>query len=166
MVSDVVRALRERGAHFEVVHHARAVNGMQEAITLGLSPGDVLKAVVLESHGMAALAVIPADRRLDMHLVRGALADPHARLASEDEIERDLPACELGAVPALGSVLDAPVYVDPTVMIHPVVAFAAGTQTESVKGPTIELVMGEAVTMTPITEWPGRPAGHGRPDVR
>jgi len=154
MISDVVQALRERGAHFEVVHHARAVNGMQEAITLGLAPGDVLKAIVLESRGAPALAVLPANRRLDMHLVRGALADPHARLASEDEIERELPGCELGAVPALGSVLHAPVYIDPTVMIHPIVAFAAGTQTESVKGPIQELFTGEVVTVTRLCEWP------------
>ena len=159
MVSEVVQALRQRGAHFEVVHHARAVDGVQEAIALGLAPADVLKAVVLESHGAPALAVVPANRRLDMHLVRSALGDPHARLASEDEIEQELPGCQLGAVPALGSVLHTPVYVDPEVLRHPVVAFAAGTQTESVKGPTDELFLGEFVTVTPIAESPGQRNG-------
>jgi Ala-tRNA(Pro) deacylase len=154
MLSEVTQALRERGAHFEVVHHARAAAAIQEAIVLGLAPGDVLKAVVLESHGAPALAVVPANRRLDMHLVRGALGDPHARLAHEDEIERELPGCQLGAVPPLGSVTHAPVYVDPEVLSHPVVAFAAGTQTESVKGATDELFMGEFVTVTPIRESP------------
>jgi Ala-tRNA(Pro) deacylase len=154
MVSDVVQALRERGAHFEVVHHARAADSIQEAAALGLAPGDVLKTVVLESRGAPTLAVLPANRRLDMHLVRGALGDPHARLAREDEIEQELPGCQLGAVPALGSLLHTPTYVDPEVMDHPVVAFAAGTQTESVKGPTEELFQGEFVTVTPIAQWP------------
>jgi prolyl-tRNA editing enzyme YbaK/EbsC (Cys-tRNA(Pro) deacylase) len=154
MVSDVVQALRRRGAHFEILHHARAVDGLEESIALGLAPGDVLKSVVIESRGAPVLAVVTANRRLDMHLVRGALADPHARLASEDEIEHELPGCELGGVPALGSVLRTPVYVDPEVLSHPVVAFAAGTQTESVKGPTDELFLGEFVTVTPIAASP------------
>ena len=154
MLTDVVQALRDRGAHFEVVHHARAVDGLQEAIALGLAPGDVLKTVVLASRGAPAVAVLPADRRLDMDLVREALGDRHARLASEIEIEEELPGCQLGAVPALGSVLRTPVYVDPEVLHHPVVAFAAGTQTESVKGPTDELFWGEFVTVTPIARSP------------
>ena len=154
MLSQLVQVLRQRGAHFEIVHHGRAPAGMQEAIALGLAPGNVLKAVVLESHGSPALAVVPADRRLDMRLIRSALGDPHARLASEAEIEHDLPGCELGAVPALGSVFHVPVYVDPDVLGHPVVAFAGGTQTESVKGPTDELFLGEFVTVAPIAESP------------
>lgn len=152
MVADIVRELQKRGAHFEVMHHARASDGMQEAIALGLAPSDVLKAVVLETREGLALAVVPASRRLDMELIREATGDRHARLATESEIERDAPGCELGAVPPLGSVVHAPMYVDPEVLAHPVVAFAAGTQTESVKGPAEELFQGEMVTITPIAQ--------------
>jgi Ala-tRNA(Pro) deacylase len=150
MIDEVVKALRERGAHFEVLHHSRAFGGRQEAITLGLPASDVLKAVVLETCDGRALAVLPASRRLDMALVRVATGDRHARLATEDELDSALPDCEPGAVPPLGSVLHTPVYVDPEVLRHPVVAFAAGTQTESVQGPAEELFSGETVTITPI----------------
>jgi Ala-tRNA(Pro) deacylase len=151
MYSEVVSALRERGAHFEILHHERAYTGVQEAIALGLPVDDVLKAIVLETHDGAVLAVLPAGRKLDMDLVRDATGDRAVRLATEAEIEGALPDCELGAVPPLGSVLHAPVYVDPEVMRHPVVAFAAGTQTESVKGPAEELFSGETVTITPLS---------------
>src|SRR6266540_1510957 len=148
MYGEVVRALRERGAHFEIVHHQAAQSGAQEAIALGMSADDVVKAVVLETCHGAALAVLPAGRRLDMDLIRDATHDRKARLATEAEIEGALPDCELGALPPLGSVLHAPVYVDPEVLRHPVVAFAAGIQTESVKGPAEELFSGETVTIT------------------
>jgi prolyl-tRNA editing enzyme YbaK/EbsC (Cys-tRNA(Pro) deacylase) len=69
----------------------------------------VLKAVVLETAGRPALAALPASRRLDMHLVREALGDHHARLATEAEIERDLRGCELRGVPPLGSILQVPI---------------------------------------------------------
>jgi len=155
MVGEVVKALRERGAHFDIRHHQPTYSGLQEANALGLRVDDVLKTVVLEARDSCCLAVLPAGRRLDMGLIRDATSDRHARLATEAEIEGALPECELGAVPPLGSVIQMKVYVDPEVLRHPVVAFAAGTQTESVKGPTEELFNGETVTITPITEPPG-----------
>lgn len=75
-----------------------------------------------------------------------------ARLATESEIAGTIPDCELGAVPPLGSVLHAPAYVVPEVLRYRVVAFAAGTQTESVRGPAEELFSGETVTVTCISE--------------
>ena len=74
MIGEVVSALQQRGAHFEVVRHSRAYDGMQEAIALGLAPDDVLKAVLLETRAGHVLAVLPASRRLDMRLVREACA--------------------------------------------------------------------------------------------
>jgi Ala-tRNA(Pro) deacylase len=151
MILDVVRTLERRGAHFKLIHHAPTADGMQEAIALGLPADEVLKAVVLETEGHPVLAILPASRRLDMHRVREAVGDGHARLATEAEIERDLPGCELGGVPPLGSVLHAPAYVDPEVLGHRTVAFAAGTQTDSVEGDTEEMFTGEMVTVAPIS---------------
>ena len=65
----------------------------------------------------------------------------------EEEIEKDFPACELGAVPPLG----APTSVDPEVMRHDTLVFAAGTQTESVKVRAKDLFRNEPVTVTPLT---------------
>lgn len=152
MYGEVMRALRERGAHFEILHHSATQSCVQEAIALGMAADDVMKAVVLETCDGAVLAVLPAGRRLDMDLVRAATGDRAVRLATEAEIADAIPDCELGAVPPLGSVLHAPAYVDPAVLDHPVVAFAAGTQTESVRGPAAELFSGETVTVTPISE--------------
>jgi Ala-tRNA(Pro) deacylase len=152
MTSDVIRVLQQRGAHFRVIHHAPTADCIDEAIALGVAADEVLKAVVLETAGHPVLAILPASRRLDMHLVRAALGDSRARLATEAEIERDLPGCELGAVPPLGSVLHAPMYVDPEVLEHRTVAFAAGTQADSVEGDTEEMFTGEMVTVTPISE--------------
>ena len=83
--------------------------------------------------------VIPASRRLDLYLAREALGDNRARLASEEELGCDFSDFELGTLPPLGALLDAQVYVDPEVLGHDTVAFAAGTQTESVTMQTREL---------------------------
>ena len=69
----------------------------------------------------------------------------------EEEIEKDFPAYELDAVPPLGSLLGAPTFVDPEVMRHDTLVFAAGTQTESVKVRAEDLFRNEPVTVTPLT---------------
>ncbi|MGH9004931.1 MAG: aminoacyl-tRNA deacylase, partial [Acidimicrobiia bacterium] len=87
-------------------------------------------------------------------LVRKATGDHHARLASEEELAQDFSDYELGALPPLGSLVRTPVYVDPEVMAHDTVVFAAGSQTESVKIRTEDLFRGEPVTVAPLSRHP------------
>ena len=100
------------------------------------------------------LVVIPASRRLDLHLAREALGDRRARLASEEELGRDVPDYELGALPPLGALLDARVYVDPEVWGHDTVTFAAASQTESVKLATQELFGSGGFTTVSLVKGP------------
>ena len=97
-----------------------------------------------------ALMAVPATGRLDMHLVQAAVGDRHVRLATEQELLRDFPGVELGALPPLGSLLGAPLYVDPEVLQHETVVFAAGSQTESVQLKTADLLRHERVTALPL----------------
>ena len=88
------------------------LTSVDEARALGIEVGEVLKTLAVRTGSGYALVVIPASRRLDLHLAREALGDNRARLASEEELGRDFPDYELGALPPLGALLDAPVYVD------------------------------------------------------
>ena len=143
--------LQQRGVSFEVIPHPQAFTSIEEANALGIAADEVLKTVVLNTGTAHALVVIPASRRLDMNLVRDAVGDPHTRLATEDEIQHDFANVELGAVPPLGSLSGASTYVDPEVMTHDTVVFAAGRQTESVKVRTEDLFSGETVTVRPLS---------------
>jgi len=59
------------------------------------------------------------------------------------------PTTSWGALPPLGALVGANVYVDPEVLGHDTVVFAAGTQTESIKMQTQELFgTGEITTVT------------------
>jgi len=72
------------------------------------------------------------------------------RLASEEELGRDFAGYQLGALPALGALLGSQMYVDPAVLQHDLVVFAAGTQTESVRMGTRELFASEQITTVPL----------------
>jgi len=93
---------------------------------------------------------VPATGRLDMHLVQAAVGGRHVRLAAEEELLRDFPGIELGALPPLGSLLGAPLYVDQEVLQHDTVVFAAGSRTESVQLRTADLLRHERVTTVPL----------------
>jgi Ala-tRNA(Pro) deacylase len=157
-MSIVTDHLERQGCAFEVIRHRQAYTSIEEARALGIDAGEVLKTLALRTGPGYALMVIPAARRLDLHLAREAVADNHARLASEEELRRDFPAYQLGALPPLGALLGSQVYVDPEVLGHETAAFAAGSQTESVKVRTADLfqVEAEGVTTVPLVRLPER----------
>ena len=150
-MSFVTEHLEWRGVDYEVAEYARAVTSMEEACALGITADEVVKTVMLATDRGPALLVVPASRRLDLRLAREAVGDHAARLASEDELQRSFSECELGALPPLGSLLGAPVFVDPEVLEHDTVIFAAGTQTQSIKARCADLFRGEEVQVSPLS---------------
>ena len=149
-MSLVIEYLNARGVPYEVIHHDPSVTSLEEARAVHMDADHVLKAVVISTRGGHAITVIPASRRLDMHLVRKALEDPCAHLATEDELQCDFPSIELGGTPILGWLLDAETLVDPCVLQRDTVVFAAGTRTESVRVRTRDLFRGEHAAFVPL----------------
>jgi Ala-tRNA(Pro) deacylase len=159
----VAEHLRGKGLEFEVIPHAQAYTSVEEARALGISADEVLKSVAVKTASGYALAVVPGTRRLDMRRVRDAVGDHHARLATEEELERDFADFELGGLPPLGSLLGVSMYVDPEVMDHDVVVFAAGKQTESVRMRREDLLRAEPHTVAPLSRHPEEEEGEPAP---
>lgn len=137
--------LGKRGVPFEVIPHEQTYTTIDEARALGIDADDVLKSLMLKTRSGDVLAVLPGSRRLDKRLVEEAAGDRHARLATEEELERDYPGFELGALPPLGSLLGTRVLVDAAVYQHETVVFAAGRRTESIRMRTEDVFRDEPV---------------------
>jgi Cys-tRNA(Pro)/Cys-tRNA(Cys) deacylase len=148
-MSAITHILRNRGVPFRAIHHAKTFTAMEEAEALGLDPADVLKSVVLDTGEGHAVAVVPSNRRLDMHLVGAAVGDRHAHLATEEELREDFPGVELGAFPPIAE--GVPTYVDPEIFAADEVVFAAGRQSESIRVSPTALFRQEPVIVTPLT---------------
>ena len=151
-MSAVTDHLGKLGVGFEVIPHEQTSTSIDEAQALGIDADEVAKTLLVETSSGRALVVIPGSRRLDTHRMQEALGDRRARLATEDELLRDLPDVELGALPPLGSLLSAPTFIDPLVMTHETIVFAAGTTKESVRIRTQDLFRDEEVTVAPLTK--------------
>jgi Ala-tRNA(Pro) deacylase len=150
VMTQVTEHLEIHGVPFAPIAHQQAYTSIAEAEALGIDASEVLKTVAMRVAGGYALMVILATCRLDMHLVQAAVGDRHVRLATEEELGRDFPDFELGALPPLGSLLGAPLYVDQEVLQHETVVFAAGSQTKSVRLRTADLLQHEQVTTLPL----------------
>ena len=150
----VTEHLETHGVPFEPIAHQQAYTSIAEARALGVDASEVVKTVAMRVAGHYALMAVPATSRLDMHLVQAAVGDRHVRLATEQELRRDFPDIELGALPPLGSLLGAPVYLDQEVLQHETVAFAAGSQPESVPIRTADLLQYEQMTTLPLAKHP------------
>ncbi len=146
----VTEYLEAHGVPYETIHHDPSASAADEARAIGLEPSEVVKALVIDVDGRHALAVIPADRRLDLRRVREALHDRHAHLATEDELQGEFPSFELGAIPPLGKLFDAKTIVDPAVLVHANVAFAAGDRATSIRVRTGDVFPPEQVTFAEI----------------
>ena len=140
--TDVTRVLDEGGASYELLPHAHTERAADEAQALGLSPDEVAKTLVLAVPDGHVRAVLPASERIDLRKVREILGvgKKKVHLASEEDLTRDYPEFDLGAVPPFGGGSRDPVLVDRRVAERNAVVLEAGSHDESIQLRTEDLV--------------------------
>jgi Ala-tRNA(Pro) deacylase len=147
--SDVTNVLDEANVEYELLPHAHTETALAEAEALGVAADDVAKTLVVKVPEGYVRVVVPASARVDLRKVRelhgGGKHKVH--LASEEDLRRDYPEFELGAVPPIGGRKD-PVIVDPKVGERESVVIEAGTHDESLRIAAADLleVTGAAVS--------------------
>jgi Ala-tRNA(Pro) deacylase len=125
-------------AEFTLTTHPTAFTARQVAAAEHLAAREVAKTVVIFGDGAYHMIVIPASKQVDMHEVRPTLGLSQARLATEAELKKLFPDCEVGAMPPLGPVYGLPVYLDASLAGQDVIAFNAGTHREVIHMRTAE----------------------------
>jgi Ala-tRNA(Pro) deacylase len=140
-MADVVGVLEQAGIDFDVLEHARTMRAVDEAAALGVEAEEVAKTLVLVAPGGNVRAVIAASERIDVHKVAALLAvgGKKVRLASEEDLARDYPEFELGAVPPFGGREDR-VLVDERLAGRDSVVVEAGSHDRSVRLNPADLV--------------------------
>jgi Ala-tRNA(Pro) deacylase len=134
-VTDLTRMLDDAGAQYEVLHHDHTERAIAEAQALGLPPEEVAKTLIVRTPGGHVRALIPASRRIDLRRLREQLGlrKDDVQLATEEEMARDYPEFELGAVPPLGGSQSDQVLLDRGLAERDWLVFAAGSHDDSVR---------------------------------
>ncbi|MFN7958342.1 MAG: YbaK/EbsC family protein [Holophagaceae bacterium] len=125
--------LNQNGVPHQVIPHPLAFTATSTAGAAHVKGKEMAKTVVVDLDGQHVLAVLPADRKVDLERLRRATDSYHADLAQEWEFARDFPGCEPGAMPPFGNLFGLPVYVESHLAEDAEIAFNAGTHTEVVR---------------------------------
>jgi Ala-tRNA(Pro) deacylase len=151
---DLKSTLDDAGVSYELLPHPHTETALAEAEALGVPPDDVAKTLVVKVPGGYTRVVLPASARLDMHKLRAIHGGGRhtVHLASEEDLRRDYPEFELGAVPPIGGGRKDPVVVDPRVAEQEKVVIVAGSHDESLRLAAADLVQVTGAAVTDISE--------------
>ena len=145
--------LDDRNVSYEVLPHRHTESALAEAEALGVAPNDVAKTLVVKLPEGYVRVVVPASARVDMRKVReihgGGKHKVH--LATEEDLRRDYPEFELGAVPPVGGRSD-PVIIDPKIAERESVVIEAGSHDESLRIAAADLLEVTGAAVTDISE--------------
>lgn len=131
--SRILSFLHDQEAEFEHVRHPMTYTASELAHVDRVPERTVAKTVVFLADEAFAMAVLPADERIDEEQLRAALDLGSFRLATEEEIERLFPDCEMGAMPPFGPLFGLPVYVDSRLAEQESIEFNGGTHRDEIR---------------------------------
>jgi Ala-tRNA(Pro) deacylase len=117
---------------FEILRHQHSSTSAETAHKAQVAEGELAKAVALKDGLGPLLAVVPANRILDVERLRSLLHRPGLELMTEEELGKVFFDCEQGAVPPLGPDYRVPTVVDRALMDKDDVYFEAGDHEELV----------------------------------
>jgi len=125
--------LDENNVKYATISHSKAYTAQQVAYSAHISGKDIAKTVMIIIEGRMAMAVLPAPRHVDFHLIKDAIGIKSITLANEKDFKSYFPECEVGTMPPFGNLYDMEVYVDKSLAKDHEIAFNAGSHTELIQ---------------------------------
>ncbi len=125
--------LNATGVHYSWSMHRSAGTALQTADAERMPAHEFAKTVVYFCETGFGMAVVPADRLVDLREIGYLLGVSYMRLASESEMAELFPDCKLGAMPPFGEVFNMPVLVDTSIAENKFVVFNIGTHRDAVR---------------------------------
>ena len=121
------RYLKQHGIRYSHSIHSPAYTARETALAERMPTHGLAKVVVYAGDNGYGMLVLPADYMADLREVCRLLGLNEVRLATESELAKLFPNCEIGAMPPFGNLFQMPVLVDEGIATAPFMAFNAGT---------------------------------------
>ena len=150
--------LQAKQADYTHSVHKTAFTAREVASAEHLPPAEVAKTVVVHTDAGYLMLVIPANKLVDFQEVRLELGFKQLRMATEHELSRLFPDCELGAMPPMGPLCTLPVYLDSSMADEPLIAFNGGTHRDVIHMRMAEFLRLAHPVVVPLTR---ATAAHG-----
>jgi Ala-tRNA(Pro) deacylase len=131
--ASISRYLEQNGVSFSVVPHTLAYTAQEEAAATHVPGREWAKAVVCMVDDRPTLAVLSADRLVDLDRFREACGATSVRLANEAELQPLYSDCEVGAMPPFGPLYKQRVVVDQRLTSDPEILFNGGSHRDAIR---------------------------------
>jgi len=115
---------------YVMITHSPAYTAQETAESTHIPGDDLAKTVIVRMDGRLALAVVPADKDVDLELLRRQTDAGDVNLAREADFADRFVGCQLGTVPPFGNLFGIQTFIDPGLLRRQEIAFAAGTHTD------------------------------------
>lgn len=135
ILNDIRAWLTASGVTFREVHHEPTRTSEESALARGEELRIGGKALLIKVDSTFRLFVLSADRKLDSAAIKQYFTAKKTRFATPEEL-LEMTGLVPGCVPPFGApILPFPLYVDPSVLENPRIAFNAGSLTDSIVMP-------------------------------
>jgi Ala-tRNA(Pro) deacylase len=125
--------LHTAGAPYEHHVHPTAYTARETADVMHIPLQEMAKCVVVKADGRLVMAVVPADRTVDVPHLKFVTRAENIGLATEAEFADAFPSCEIGAMPPFGNLFGVPTYCDTLLEENGSIEFNAGTHQDSIR---------------------------------
>jgi Cys-tRNA(Pro)/Cys-tRNA(Cys) deacylase len=149
-----VRALDEKGIHYEIlIHDHKAKNVEEAAAERGVPTEQIVKTLLVRRpNGRHLIALVRGDQRLSLKKLARLVGDKALEMAPPEDVPR-ITGYQIGAVAPLGlRRTDVPIYVDHHIPVEPRVSISAGRHDAGLELATQDLIRAVQGQLADITE--------------
>jgi Ala-tRNA(Pro) deacylase len=125
--------LDRENVHYSTILHSPTFTAQESSQSAHISGKSFAKTVIVDIDGKKAMAVLSADRRVDLEDLREITGSANVRIVNEEELKQLFPDCEVGAMPPFGNLYGMDVYVAPSLAENEEIVFNACSHTELIK---------------------------------
>ena len=125
--------LDSHGIKYVSTGHSPAYTAQEIAAAANIPRKCLAKTVVVKIADKLAMAVLPADCRVDFGLLKDVTGEDKIEVASEREFEDSFPDCDVGAMSPFGNLYGLEVYAAGSLAKNEEIVFNAGTHSEIIR---------------------------------
>jgi len=125
--------LDENDTKYISIMHSMAFTAVEVAKSSHIPSRELAKTVIIKVDGELAMAVVPANYKVDLNILRETLDTKKIELADETEFTSRFKDCEVGAMPPFGCLYDMDVYIAESLSEDDKITFNAGSHLEAIQ---------------------------------
>jgi len=125
--------LDENDIKYISIMHSMAFTAVEVAKSSHIPSRELAKTVIINVDNEMAMAVVPANYKVNLDILRQTLDTQNIKLADEAEFTPRFKDCEVGAMPPFGCLYEMDVYIAESLTEDDKITFNAGSHLEAIQ---------------------------------